>query len=134
VATHKSAKKRARQSLVRRERNREYISRVRTTVKKLHAAVAEGKSTETIDGLFRAAQAVLARAASKGILHRSNAARRIGRLSAAIKSAATGEKTAAAKPAKAKAAKAKAAPKAEAAPKKKTEAAKKKAKPAKKKS
>ena len=43
MANHKSAAKRARQTIRKTERNRRYISAVRTAVKKLNLAIEEGK-------------------------------------------------------------------------------------------
>ena len=67
---HASAIKRVRQNAVRRTRNREHRSRIRTMVKKLmhteDASVAKVLYPET--------QAYLDRLATKGILHRNKAA------------------------------------------------------------
>ena len=122
MATHKSSEKRARGSAKKNQRNSQYISAVRTSVKKLRLAIAENKDAETLQGLYKAAQSILAKAASKGILHKNNAGRRIGRLAHALRNAAA-PNTAAPKAATKK--KAPAAAKA-AAPKKAAPAAKKK--------
>ena len=44
VANHKSAEKRARQSLKRRARNRHVLSTMRTYIKQTRAAIAEGNA------------------------------------------------------------------------------------------
>lgn len=81
MAHHKSAKKRAITSLKRRERNRSYLSAVRTAVKNFKQA-AESEKKENLDKLFQDAQSLLHKAATKGILHRNNASRKVARLAA----------------------------------------------------
>lgn len=129
MATHKSSEKRARGDAKKNQRNSQYISAVRTTVKKLRTAIATNQDAETLQGLYKAAQSMLAKAASKGILHKNNAARRIGRLAHAIRTVSA-PNTAAPKAAPKKKV---AAPKAAAAPKKAAPAKKKPAATAKKK-
>jgi len=85
VAQHKSSKKRIKSDAKKNARNRSYISSVRTAVKKLRVAMEKGEKPETVSSLFANAQTLLARAATKGILHKNNAARRISRLSVAVK-------------------------------------------------
>ena len=120
MAHHKSAIKRIRRNNRANTRNRQYLSSVRTAVKKFRTAVL-GAGQGSVDKaavrpLFVAAQSMLAKAATKGILHKNNANRRIGRLSAMLRSAEAG----AVASADVKATKKKAnAPKAKAAPKKK---------------
>ena len=79
MANHKSAIKRHRQSLKRRENNRVAKTAVRTEVKKVRAAVEEG-NTALAKQLMQQAEKTLAKAAVKGRLHKKNAARRISRL------------------------------------------------------
>ncbi len=67
---HKSAAKRVRQNERRRIRNRFQRSRMRTMIKKLHAA----ESKEQASGLLSEVKAMLDRLASKGIIHRNKAA------------------------------------------------------------
>lgn len=78
MANHKSAEKRHKQSLVRRQRNRLVKAKVRTAVKKARSAIAERSEEQVIR--VRQAEQELAKAASKGILHRRTAARLISRL------------------------------------------------------
>lgn len=84
MANIKSAAKRAKQAVVRNERNRSYVSRVRTAIKNFRTGVQslkEGKSTkEDVTKLFATAQSSLQKAVSKGILHKNNASRRIARM------------------------------------------------------
>ncbi|MEE8227523.1 MAG: 30S ribosomal protein S20 [Kiloniellales bacterium] len=84
MAHHKSAKKRIRRNARSAERNHSRISRVRTFVKKVEAAIAGGDKP-TAEAAFRAAQPELHRGVSKGVLHRNTAARKISRLSARVK-------------------------------------------------
>jgi small subunit ribosomal protein S20 len=78
VANIPSSKKDARRSAVRAARNRSIRSSVKTRVTKFRRAVAEGD--EDAAQLAVAAVAALDRAASKGTLHKNNAARRKSRL------------------------------------------------------
>ena len=74
MANHKSAKKRARQDIVRRDRNRQVLSRVRTVVKGVRQAVDQGDA-EAARKSLRAAERELRKAATKGVLP----ARRVSR-------------------------------------------------------
>ena len=80
MATHKSAIKRAKQSEVRRQRNRAVKTRVKSVVKDVRTAVAN-KSVEEAQAALRDAIPIIDRAASKGTLHQRTAARKISRLS-----------------------------------------------------
>ena len=88
MANHKSAKKRARQDIVRNARNKAYLSKVRTTIKKFRLGAEElaaGKiEAPTVAALLKDAQSSIAKAASKGMMHRNGAARRISRLTQAF--------------------------------------------------
>lgn len=99
MANHKSSAKRARQDIKKNARNREYISSVRTAVKKFYAALEEGKDAETLASLLKATQSLISKAASKGLYHKNNAARRISRLTKAM---VNNKPQSAAKPKKAK--------------------------------
>lgn len=79
MATHKSAIKRTRQNEVRRIRNKIYKTKVRTAVKGVSAAVNE-KSAEKAQENLRKAVSLLHKTASKGVIHRGKAARKISRL------------------------------------------------------
>jgi small subunit ribosomal protein S20 len=82
----KSAKKRLRQSLERRARNRAVKSAVKTQIRKASDALAAGSAEQT-QAEFRLAVKKLDQAASKGVLHRNTAARLKSRLSARVKAA-----------------------------------------------
>lgn len=81
MANHKSALKRIRSSARRRMRNRVYTSLTRTEVKKARLAL-EGNNVNVNSAIeqVRAAVAQLDKAASKGIIHKNNAARKKSRL------------------------------------------------------
>lgn len=82
----KSAKKRLRQSLERRTRNRAVKSAVRTQLRQVREAVAAGNVAEAEAG-FKTAQKKLDQAAGKRVLHKNAVARLKSRLSAKIKAA-----------------------------------------------
>ncbi len=79
MANIKSQIKRNRQNEKRRLRNRYYVGRARTLVRKAQASLETG-STETAVEATRLAISALDKAAEKGILHKNNAARRKSRL------------------------------------------------------
>ena len=80
MANHKSALKRARQSEIRRMRNKSYRTRVNNVTKQVR--LAEGESSgETITTKLNIAKSVIDIAAKKGVIHKKTAARKISRLS-----------------------------------------------------
>lgn len=79
MANHPSAEKRHRQSVKRAARNQAVRSRVRTQVKKLRTIVGAGDA-ENARATLPAVTSELAKAVSKGVLHKNAAARRISRL------------------------------------------------------
>ncbi len=79
MANHKSAIKRIRQSDKRRDYNRAYRSRARTFVKKARITI-DGSDTQAAEEATRLAIQDLDKAASKGVIHKRNAARRKSRL------------------------------------------------------
>jgi small subunit ribosomal protein S20 len=84
VANHKSAAKRARQSVKKNARNKSYIAMVKTMVKKFLVGASELKAGKKdgaeVAALFVGAQSALHKAAAKGLIHKNNASRRVGRL------------------------------------------------------
>jgi len=78
VANIKSQIKRNRQNEARRIRNKAVRSELKTREKAVLAAASAGEPT---DELVRAAQKRLDMAASKGVIHKNEAARRKSRLS-----------------------------------------------------
>ena len=79
MANHKSALKRARQSEIRRVRNSGYKSNAKKAVKALRAAVANESAGEAKEGLIQATS-LIQKAASKGVIHKNTASRKISRL------------------------------------------------------
>jgi len=79
MANIASSKKDARRSAVRAQANKSARSAVKTHIVKVRKAVAEGDK-EGVAELATTAVSALDRAASKGILHANNAARRKSRL------------------------------------------------------
>jgi len=80
----KSAKKRLKQSIVRRERNRSGKRAIRTECKKVVEAVGAGNAEQAETELRKAAK-LLDQSAAKHVIHRNAAARTKSRLSAKIK-------------------------------------------------
>jgi small subunit ribosomal protein S20 len=82
MANHKSAQKRARQTIKRNELNRSRRSAIRTAVKQAESAAASGDAKASVTAQ-RAAESVLAR----GTLHWKTAARKTSRLAKRAKAA-----------------------------------------------
>lgn len=87
MANSPQAKKRARQSEVRRQHNTGLRSMVRTYIKKIIAAIAAGDQ-EKAQAAYQAAVPVIDRMADKGVLHKNKAARHKSRLNAKVKAMA----------------------------------------------
>ena len=87
MANTRSAEKRNRQAQKRRERNMGVRTRVKGAVKKFREVVAKGDAGETAQSLLEATS-TLAKAATKGVLHKNAASRRISRLAKAAAKAA----------------------------------------------
>ena len=79
VSCHKSALKRIRQNEKRRINNRTFRNRARTLVKQARTAIASGNYEEAQEAT-RIAVRDLDKAASRGVIHPKNAARRKSRL------------------------------------------------------
>ncbi|HET90561.1 MAG TPA: 30S ribosomal protein S20 [Chloroflexi bacterium] len=79
MANTQSAIKRLRSAKRRRLRNRVYVGRARTTIKKARQLIKAGQIEEAREAV-RAASSALDKAAEKGIIHKNNAARRKSRL------------------------------------------------------
>ena len=80
MATHASALKAHRQSLVHRERNRRYRSQLRATLKQIRLTIDKEKTAAQKD--LNQAISLIDRMAGKGIIHRNTASRYKSRLSA----------------------------------------------------
>ena len=79
MANHKSAEKRNRQNKIRNARNTHIRSTMRTYVKKVRLAVAEGDS-EVAQAMLEKAVPCIDKAATKGVIHKATASRKISRL------------------------------------------------------
>ena len=84
MASHKSAEKRARQTVSRTSVNTARRSRVRGSIKKVQEAIAGGDKKAAAEAL-RAAQPEIQRGADKRVVTKNAAARRISRLASRIK-------------------------------------------------
>lgn len=87
MANHASARKRVRRTETRTAINKDRKSRIRTFIKKVEMAIAEGNAKEAQDAL-KAAQPEMHRGVAKGLLPKNTVARKISRLSARIKALA----------------------------------------------
>jgi small subunit ribosomal protein S20 len=83
MANIRSQEKRNRQNETRRLRNKAITSDLKTSIRKLEEALAAG---EPADELYRDAQARIDKAASKGVLKKTTAARRKSRLAMQVAS------------------------------------------------
>lgn len=81
-----SALKRVRQAEKRRLRNQMWKSQVKTFTKKVLKAIEEKDENKASEAL-KAAIRIISKAASKGVLHRNNASRRISRLTKKVNAA-----------------------------------------------
>jgi small subunit ribosomal protein S20 len=82
VANTRSAEKQNRQAQKHRTRNAHVMSTVRTSVRKFREAAAARNVDKTKTELASAVRQI-AKAASKGVIHKGQAARRISRLTQA---------------------------------------------------
>ena len=79
MANHKSALKRNRQNSVRRARNRANRSRVNNAIRAVDAAITNQTPDEATVAL-QTAIPIIQKVASKGVLHKKNASRKVSRL------------------------------------------------------
>lgn len=87
MANSPQAKKRARQAEKRRQHNASLRSMVRTSIKKVIAAIDGGNADEA-KAAYAAAVPVIDRMADKGIIHKNKAARHKSRLNTKVKALA----------------------------------------------
>ncbi len=80
MANHKSAIKRARQSELRRLRNKAVKTRIKSVVKEVRSSTGEATGAES-EVKLNTAQSIIDKASKKGVIHRRTAARKISRLS-----------------------------------------------------
>ena len=79
MANIKSAKKRILVAKTRNERNKSVKSAVKTAIKKVEAAVA-ANDKEAAKAALTVAISTIESAASKGVYHKNNSARKVSRL------------------------------------------------------
>ena len=84
MANTKSAKKATRVAARKTEINKNRVSRIRTTVRKVEEAIASG-SKAAAEAALKAAQPELMRGAQKGVLHKNAASRKVSRLASRVK-------------------------------------------------
>lgn len=87
MANIKSAQKRVKQDAVRYVRNTARKSAVKTAIKKVMTALENGENAEKALELLRSAEAQIARAKGKGLMHANTAARKISRLAKRVAAA-----------------------------------------------
>ncbi len=83
MAHSNSARKRIRQNASARSRNRWRLKAMRESIKTFQDRLAHGTVEETREALL-AAQKVIDRTAQKGVIHRNQASRRLGRMAAKL--------------------------------------------------
>jgi small subunit ribosomal protein S20 len=83
LANHKSALKRARQNEVRKIRNLSYKTRVKKAIKQVRVAI-DDNSKEKAQESLRQAVSIMQKSASKGVIPRKRASRKISNLAAQI--------------------------------------------------
>lgn len=83
MANIKSAKKRILVTRTKTERNKAIKSGVKTAIKKVYAAIESGDKVAATAELA-AATKTIEMAATKGIYHKNNAARKVSRISKAV--------------------------------------------------
>lgn len=87
MANIKSAKKRVIVNRTKAERNKAIRSEVKTSIKKVEAAVA-AKDLAAAQAALKVATTTIESACSKGVYHKNNAARKVSRVSKAVNSIA----------------------------------------------
>jgi len=86
VASHASALKAHRQSVVRREKNRQYRSQLRGALKTIRAA-ASANDLDTVKSQMAATASLIDKMSGKGIIHDNAAARYKSRLQLSLNKA-----------------------------------------------
>ena len=87
MANIKSAKKRILVTQTKAARNKAIKSEVKTSIKKVEAAVS-AKDKAAADAALKNAISVIEKACSKGVYHKNNAARKVSRLSKLVNTVA----------------------------------------------
>lgn len=84
MANSPQSRKRTKQSVRRTQVNRSRVSRIRTFLRRVEAAIASGDKSTAANAL-KLAQPEIMRGVSKGVLHRNTASRKVSRLARQIK-------------------------------------------------
>ncbi len=84
MANTKSAKKATRVASRRTTINKNRVSRLRTSVRKVEEAISSGDQKAAAAAL-QAAQPELMRSAQKGVIHKNAASRKVSRLTSRVK-------------------------------------------------
>ena len=87
MANLKSSKKQAVQAEKRRAVNLARKTQVKTAIKKVLAALEKPEDAATLKSLLADAEAKIARAKSKGVLHANTASRKVSRLASKVAAA-----------------------------------------------
>ena len=90
LANHKSALKRAKQNEVKRVENKSYKTRVKKAVKEVRTAVANHSEPEARESLKKAVS-IIQKTASKGVIHKNQASRKVSRLEHQVNKLAASE-------------------------------------------
>ena len=85
MANIKSAKKRIEVNKTKAARNKSIRSAVKTSIKKVEAAV-EQKDKAAAEAALQDAISTISKATSKGVYHKNNCARKVSRLTKAVNS------------------------------------------------
>ena len=85
MANTPQAKKRIRRNANRTVINHSRISRIRTFIKAVELAIADGKKADAADALKKV-QPEIARGVARGVIHKNTASRKISRLSKRVAS------------------------------------------------
>ncbi len=85
MANIKSAKKRILVTRTKAARNKSIRSAVKTSIRKVDAAVAQ-KDKAAAEAALTEAIATISKATSKGVYHKNNCARKVSRLTKAVNS------------------------------------------------
>lgn len=88
MAHSRQAKKRVRQTRRRTQINRARLSRIRSFMKKVEAAIESGDH-DAATAALRAAEPEIMRGAGKGVIKRNTASRRVSGLAQRVKGMAT---------------------------------------------
>ncbi len=85
MANIKSAKKRILVNQTKAARNKSIRSAVKTSIRKVEAAV-QANDKETAEAALKNAISTISKATSKGVYHKNNCARKVSRLSQLVNS------------------------------------------------